>query len=102
VSRFLQEKAVETTKKKGARGENPTGLGPEEQEGMPRHQHCPPAKRREARAGTQSTMKSSRKTLHEFSVLTLWHAFLFLGLSFFLFSSFCLVASTAISCKKFF
>jgi hypothetical protein len=30
----------------------------------------------------------------------LWHAFLFLGLRFFLFSSFCLVASTTFSCKK--
>jgi hypothetical protein len=31
----------------------------------------------------------------------LWHAFLFLGLRFFLFSSFCLVASTAFSYTKF-
>jgi hypothetical protein len=35
-------------------------------------------------------------------VVPLWHAFLFLGLRFFsLFSSFCLVASTAFSCKNF-
>jgi hypothetical protein len=33
--------------------------------------------------------------------LSLWHAFVFLGLGFFLFSSFCLaVAYTAFSCKK--
>jgi Na+(H+)/acetate symporter ActP len=41
-------------------------------------------------------------TLFMRAVLTLWHAFLFLGLRFFLFSSFCLVASTAFSCKKMF
>jgi hypothetical protein len=35
-------------------------------------------------------------------VLVLWHAFLFLGLRFFPpFFFFCLVASTAFSCKKF-
>jgi cytochrome c biogenesis factor len=40
-------------------------------------------------------------TLFRRAVLTLWHAFLFLGLlGFFLFSSFCLVASPAFSCKK--
>jgi hypothetical protein len=40
-------------------------------------------------------------TLFRRAVLTLWHAFLFLGLRFFfLFSAFCLVASTAFSCKK--
>jgi hypothetical protein len=31
----------------------------------------------------------------------LWHAFLFLGLGFFLLPSFCLVVSTAFSCNKF-
>jgi hypothetical protein len=40
-------------------------------------------------------------TLCRRAVLTLWHAFLLLGLMFFLFSSFCLVASTAFSCKIF-
>jgi hypothetical protein len=42
-------------------------------------------------------------TLFRRAVPTLWHAFLFLGLRFFptLFSSFCLVASTAFSCKRF-
>jgi hypothetical protein len=39
-------------------------------------------------------------TLFRRAVLMLWHAFLFLGPRFFLFSSFCLVASTAFSCKK--
>jgi hypothetical protein len=38
---------------------------PEEQEGMPQHQHCPPKRNAEIRA--QSAMKSSRKTLHEFT-----------------------------------
>jgi hypothetical protein len=35
------------------------------------------------------------------AVLMLWPAFLFLGLRFFLFSSLCLVAYAAFSCKKF-
>jgi hypothetical protein len=35
------------------------------------------------------------------AVLMLWHAIPFLGLRFFLFSSFCLVAHAAVSCKKF-
>jgi hypothetical protein len=39
-------------------------------------------------------------TLFRRAVLTLWYAFLFLGLRFFLFSSFCLVASTAFFCKQ--
>jgi hypothetical protein len=33
-------------------------------------------------------------------MLTLWHTFRLLGISFFLVSSFCLVASTPSSCKK--
>jgi hypothetical protein len=38
---FLQEKAVEATKqKKEGRRKKPK---PEEQEGMPQHQHCPPS-----------------------------------------------------------
>jgi hypothetical protein len=40
-------------------------------------------------------------TLCRRGVLTLWHAFLFLGLGFFLFSSFCVAASAAFSCKRF-
>jgi hypothetical protein len=39
-------------------------------------------------------------TLFRRAVPTLWHAFLFPGLRFFLYSSFCLVASTAFSYKK--
>jgi hypothetical protein len=42
----MQEKAIETTNQKKKRGEK---TQPEEQEGMPQHQHCPPAKRREDR-----------------------------------------------------
>jgi hypothetical protein len=34
-------------------------------------------------------------------VLTLWHAFLFVGLRFFLFSSYCLVASTAFRVRNY-
>jgi hypothetical protein len=41
-------------------------------------------------------------TLFRRAVLMRWHAFLFLGLRFFLFSSFRLVAFTAFSCKIFF
>jgi hypothetical protein len=37
---------METTKQKEERREKPK---PEEQEGMPQHKHCPPAKRREDR-----------------------------------------------------
>jgi hypothetical protein len=40
---------VKTTKEKGARREKPHRPKPEEQEGMPQHQHCPLAKRREDR-----------------------------------------------------
>jgi hypothetical protein len=40
---LLQEKAVETTKQIEEKREKPK---PEEQEGVPQHQHCPPAKRR--------------------------------------------------------
>jgi hypothetical protein len=41
-------------------------------------------------------------TLFRRAVLVLWHAFLILGLRFFPpFFFFCLVASTAFSCKKF-
>jgi hypothetical protein len=39
----LQEKAVEATKQKEEKRRKPK---PEEQEGMPQHQHCPPEKRR--------------------------------------------------------
>jgi hypothetical protein len=39
-------------------------------------------------------------TLFRRAVLTLWHAFLLVGLRFFLVFSFCLVAPTAFSCKK--
>jgi hypothetical protein len=41
--KFQQEKAMEATKQKEEERENPK---PREQEGMPQHQHCPPAKRR--------------------------------------------------------
>jgi hypothetical protein len=37
---------VEATKQKEEKREKPKS---EEQEGMPQHQHCPPAKRREGR-----------------------------------------------------
>jgi hypothetical protein len=40
---FLQEKAVQATKQKEENRKKPK---PEEQEGMPQRQHCPPAKRR--------------------------------------------------------
>jgi hypothetical protein len=40
---FLQEKAAEITKQNEEKRGKPK---PEEQEGMPQHQHCPPAKRR--------------------------------------------------------
>jgi hypothetical protein len=40
---FLQEKAVETTRQREEKRKQPK---PEEQEGMPHHQHCPHAKRR--------------------------------------------------------
>jgi hypothetical protein len=42
-NKFLQEKAMETTKQKEEKREKPK---PKEQEGMPQRQHCPPAKRR--------------------------------------------------------
>jgi hypothetical protein len=38
---------------------------PEEYEGMPQHQHCPPAKRHGDR--NPKYMKGSKKTLHELS-----------------------------------
>jgi hypothetical protein len=40
---FLQEKAVEATKKKEEKRKKPK---PEEQEGMPQRRHCPPETRR--------------------------------------------------------
>jgi hypothetical protein len=45
IQKILKEKAVEATKqeKKGERKKKPK---PEEQEGMPQHQRCPPEKRR--------------------------------------------------------
>jgi hypothetical protein len=43
TKKFSQEKAAETTKQNEEKREK---LKPEEQEGMPQHQHCPPAKRR--------------------------------------------------------
>jgi hypothetical protein len=42
---FLTRCAAETTKLKAGKRGKPTM--PVEQEGMPQHQHCPPAKRRE-------------------------------------------------------
>jgi hypothetical protein len=42
LSIFLQEKAVEATKQKEEKMKKPK---PEEQEGMPQRQHCPPEKR---------------------------------------------------------
>jgi hypothetical protein len=42
---ILQEKALETTKEKGKRRNTSSHRPkPEEQEGMPQQQHCPPAK----------------------------------------------------------
>jgi hypothetical protein len=41
---------VETTEQKGARREKTHMPKPEEHEGMPQHQDCPPAKRREGRS----------------------------------------------------
>jgi hypothetical protein len=43
ITNFLQEKAVEATKQKEEKRKKPK---PEEQEGMPQGQHCPPEKRR--------------------------------------------------------
>jgi hypothetical protein len=43
LDNFLQEKAVEATKQKNEKRRKPK---PEEHEGMPQRQHCPPAKRR--------------------------------------------------------
>jgi hypothetical protein len=43
LNNFLQEKALEATKQKEEKREKPE---PEEQEGMPQHQYCPPEKRR--------------------------------------------------------
>jgi hypothetical protein len=62
MMKFLQEKATEAIKQKEENMKKPM---PEEQDGMPQRQHCPPAKRR-AKIVSQSNMKSSRKTLHEF------------------------------------
>jgi hypothetical protein len=41
LKKILQEKAMETTKQKEEKREKSK---PEEQEGMPQHQHCPPEK----------------------------------------------------------
>jgi hypothetical protein len=47
---YLQERQRKSPSKKEQGGESPTGLTkPEEQEGMPQHQHYPLAKRREDR-----------------------------------------------------
>jgi hypothetical protein len=43
IKNFLQDNAAETNKHKEERRKKPK---PEEQEGMPQHQHCPHAKRR--------------------------------------------------------
>jgi hypothetical protein len=43
LKKVLQEKAVEATMQKEEKRKKPK---PEEQEGMPQHRHCPPAKRR--------------------------------------------------------
>jgi hypothetical protein len=59
---FLQEKAVEATKQKGGRRKKHHMHEPEEQDGMPQHQHCPSAKRREDR-NPMYHITSSRKTL---------------------------------------
>jgi hypothetical protein len=40
---FLQEKAGQAIKQKEEKRKKPN---PEEQEGMPQHRHCPPAKHR--------------------------------------------------------
>jgi hypothetical protein len=44
--KLLQEKAVEATKQKEEKRKKPK---PEEHEGMPQRQHCPPKKRRGGR-----------------------------------------------------
>jgi hypothetical protein len=62
----LQQKEVETTQWKQKGRKKPHKPKPEEQQCMPQYQHCHPAKRR-AKIGTHSTMKSSRKTLHDCS-----------------------------------
>jgi hypothetical protein len=41
LKKFLKEKAVEATKQKEEKRKKPK---PEEQEGMPQRQHCPPEK----------------------------------------------------------
>jgi hypothetical protein len=43
INIVLQEKAVQATKQKEKKRKNPK---PEEKEGMPQRQHCPPEKRR--------------------------------------------------------
>jgi hypothetical protein len=53
---------VEATKQREEKRKKPK---PDEHEGMPQHQHCPPVS--VAEIGTQNAMKSSRKTLHEFT-----------------------------------
>jgi hypothetical protein len=56
---------VETTKQKEERRKKPK---PEEQEGMPQHEHSPPHLLQSvAKVGTQITMTGSTKTLNEFS-----------------------------------
>jgi hypothetical protein len=50
----LQEKAAETTKQKEERREQPK---PEEQEGMPQHQHYPPASK------SATCMRTAKNTL---------------------------------------
>jgi hypothetical protein len=59
---FLQDKALETTKRKGEGREKTHKPKAEEHDRMPQHQHCPSAK-----IGNQSVMKSNKETLHEFS-----------------------------------
>jgi hypothetical protein len=57
---------METTNQKGKiRLKKPHRPKPEDERGMPQHRHCHPLKHREN--GTQCTMKSSKKTLREFS-----------------------------------
>jgi hypothetical protein len=60
---ILNEKAMESTKKKEEKGGKPK---PEEQEGMPQPQHCPLAGHHEDK-NPKFTVTSNRKTLHQFS-----------------------------------
>jgi hypothetical protein len=61
--------------------------------GLQRKQSNPPS--------ISSGIRQQRRRNYK-AVLTLWHAFLFLGLGFSLFSSFCLVASTVFSYNNLF